>query len=441
MIIVEENDKDMETKRSSNNVLVWVAGGLLAIFLFGSMTMLLVGALIFARSQQMAASPTTSIVTSPAGGAATMTAVEAQPAAPAPPRVIIATPEGGIDYENAALANVYREVNPSVVNISVLADKDSVELEGFTPSWLDDDDLIVVSGGSGFVWDEAGYIVTNNHVVDGAELLHVTFSDGATAVGEVVGVDVDSDLAVVKIDPEGFQLIPVQRGVMEDVYVGMRVVAIGNPFGLEGTVTSGIVSALGRSIPARDSFSIPGSIQTDAAINPGNSGGPLLNERGELIGVNAQIRSEVRSNSGVGFAIPVSIVERVAPALIKDGAYEHAYIGVSGRTVSPICAEALDLPKTARGALVLQVLNRTPAARAGLHGSEREVDSQFPGICPSVGGGDLVTAIDGRPVTRFDDVLTYLESFTAPGDTVRLTVLRDQEVKEIDVTLSARPQR
>ena len=146
---------------------------------------------------------------------------------------------------------------------------------------------------------------------------------------------------MLRIDPEGYDLVPIQRGILDDIFVGMRVAAIGNPFGLEGTLTGGIVSAMGRSIPARTSFSIPDTIQTDAAINPGNSGGPLLNERGELIGVNAQIRSDERANSGVGFAIPISIVERVVPELIADGKYEHSYMGISGQTYNPICAESV----------------------------------------------------------------------------------------------------
>ncbi len=423
----------MDSNRSSNNVFLWAAGGVLALFLFGVMAALLVGVIMFSSISRRAPATTTA--------PAAQVAISRSPAAvQLPARVVIATPEGGIDYENAALAEVYRQVNPAVVNISVLGDPHTLLPDGKTPPGVDENDLFVISGGSGFVWDTEGRIVTNNHVVEGADQLHVTFSDGATAIATVVGTDKDSDLAVIEIDPEGYNLVPVKRGRIEDVYVGMRVIAIGNPFGLEGTMTSGIVSALGRSIPARQSFNIPGSIQTDAAINPGNSGGPLLNERGELIGVNAQIRSEVRSNSGVGFAIPVSIVDRVAPALITDGKYEHSYIGVSGQTLSPLCAEDLGLPKSARGALIIDVLNRTPAARAGLRGGDRGVDTQFPQLCPSQAGGDLVTAIDDYPVTKFDDVLTYLENFTQPGDEIVLTVLRDGEVKEISVTLAPRPR-
>lgn len=424
----------MDSNRSSNNALLWAAGGALAIFLFGVMAALLVGVIMFSSISRRSSTDAPATVSQ-----AVISRPPAAAAVQLPARVVIATPEGGVDYENAALAAVYQQVNPSVVNISVLGDPHTLLPDGATPPGVDENDLFVISGGSGFVWDMDGHIVTNNHVVEGAEELHVTFSDGATAIATVVGTDKDSDLAVIKIDPEGYNLVPVKSGRIEDVYVGMRVIAIGNPFGLEGTMTSGIVSALGRSIPARQSFSIPGSIQTDAAINPGNSGGPLLNERGEVIGVNAQIRSEVRSNSGVGFAIPISIIDRVAPALIANGEYKHSYIGVSGQTFSPLCAEELGLPKNARGALVIDVLGRTPASRAGLRGGDRRVDTQFPQLCPSQAGGDLVTAINGQPVTKFDDVLTYLENFTQPGDEIILTVLRDGEVKEISVTLAPRP--
>jgi 2-alkenal reductase len=223
----------------------------------------------------------------------------------------------------------------------------------------------------------------------------------------------------------------------------MRVAAIGNPFGLQGTLTSGIVSAIGRSIPAptMGNYSIPDSIQTDAAINPGNSGGPLLNERGEVIGVNAQIRSEVRANSGVGFAVPASILGRVVPSLIENGRYEHSYLGVSGVTYSPLCGPDLDLDPAQRGVIVEQVLDGGPAERAGLRGANRPVDTEYPTICPDVTGGDLVTAIEGQPVSSFEEMLTYLARYTSPGDTVQLTVLRDGEERQVDLTLGTRPRR
>ena len=363
----------------------------------------------------------------------------AQAAVPTPiPRIVVATPEGGVDYESAVLMNIYSQVNPSVVNITGLNTGSS--LNEIMPHQFNDEDLLPSGGGSGFVWDREGHIVTNHHVVDEVSQLQVTFSDGTVAIAEVVGSDVSSDLAVIRIDPEGYTLLPVQRGGFDTVRVGMRVAAIGNPFGLAGTLTSGIVSALGRSIPAQNAFSIPGSIQTDAAINPGNSGGPLLNEQGEVIGVNAQIRSEVRANSGVGFAIPIAIVERVVPALIADGIYRHSYLGVSGTTLSPICADDLALDKELRGAYISRVLRGTPASRAGLQGGSGSSNTNYISICPGNVGGDLITAIDGQAVTTFDDILTYLEYNTSPGDKVSLQILRDRELLSIEVTLGARPE-
>jgi 2-alkenal reductase len=353
-------------------------------------------------------------------------------------QVVVQPPPDGIDYESAVLRNVYEQVGPSVVNITVEMDHPSVSGSEDIPS-----DLEITSSGSGFVWDTDGHIVTNYHVVESASKVQVTFSDGTMSIADVVGEDEDSDLAVIQIDPTGYDLVPVRLGSMDDVYVGMRVAAIGNPFGLQGTLTSGIVSAIGRSIPAptMGNYSIPDSIQTDAAINPGNSGGPLLNERGEVIGVNSQIRSEVRANSGVGFAVPASIIGRVIPSLIESGQYEHSYLGVSGVTFSPLCGPDLDLSPGQRGVIVEQVLDGGPAERAGLRGADRQVATEYPSICPSVTGGDLVTAIDGQPVTSFEEMLTYMARYTSPGDTVALTVLRDGEEQQVDLTLGTRPRR
>lgn len=362
-----------------------------------------------------------------------------QVAATPKPLIVVATPEGGVDYESAVLMNIYRQVNPSVVNITALSTGDA--LNEILPHQFEEDELFPLGSGSGFVWDTAGHIVTNHHVVEGVNQLQVTFSDGTMAVAEVLGSDVSSDLAVLRIEPEGYTLIPLQPGSMQDIQVGMRVAAIGNPFGLAGTLTSGIVSALGRSITALNSFSIPGSIQTDAAINPGNSGGPLLNEQGQVIGVNAQIRSDVRANSGVGFAIPIAIVERVVPALIANGTYKHSYLGVRGSTLSPMCAEDLQLEKSLRGAYVSQVLRGTPAARAGLRGGRSASDTAYRTICPANRGGDIIVAINEQSVTSFDDVLTYLEYYTSPGDTITLQVLREGEEIALDLTLAPRPER
>ncbi len=363
-----------QSTNKSNRTALWVIGGLVAFVMVGFLLLSVPLMWFFARAEPQVerreVSPGAEL---PAAQAVVIP----------PPRVVIATPEGGVDYETAALTNIYEQVNPSVVNVTVLNTGRTTAQEGFSPNGVDPEDFIVVSSGSGFVWDMDGHIVTNNHVVEGEEQVQVTFSDGAIAVAEVVGTDVDSDLAVLRIDPEGYHLVPVTVGNLDDVHVGIRVAAIGNPFGLEGTLTSGIVSAVGRSIPAGSGFSIPDSIQTDAAINPGNSGGPLLNERGELIGVNAQIRSSSRSNSGVGFAIPVNVVARVAPALISSGKYTHSFMGISGGTLSPLCAEALGVPKTLRGALVLDVRPGTPADKAGLprrqSGRQHGISRHLPG--------------------------------------------------------------
>lgn len=421
----------VEPKRPSRRIW-WIAGSVVLLMLFSCTAIVVVAGALFIVQ------PSSSAVATPRA----VQVVEARSSVEALPTpiTVIATPEGGVDYETAVLSAIYNQVNPSVVNVTVLSSSSSLLPDDVRPPNIDPDGLLPFSSGSGFVWDLDGHIVTNNHVVDGAQEVQVTFSDGTVAIAEVVGADQDSDLAVLRIDPLGYNLVPVRTGRLEDVYVGMRVAAIGNPFRLEGTLTSGIVSAIGRSIPGRDNFSIPDSIQTDAAINPGNSGGPLLNEQGEVIGVNAQIRSEGGSNSGVGFAIPINIVARVVPALINDGDYQHSYMGVSGGTLSPVCAEDLEVPHELRGAIVNQVLSGSPADRAGLHDGDAASGTHYPGICPTQKGGDIILAINDQPVTKFDDVLSYLQRMTSPGDTVLLTIWRNGETLQLDLTLGARPR-
>jgi 2-alkenal reductase len=420
----------VEPKRPSK-AFWWIGGAILLLLLFScSLATVGAGAWLMAR-------PTSRTASNPRP----VQVVEARSAVQEAPEpvTIIATPEGGVDYETAVLSNIYNQVNSSVVNVTVLNTGRNALPEQALPPDIDPDGLLPFSSGSGFVWDLEGHIVTNNHVVEGADEVQVTFSDGTVAVAEVIGADQDSDLAVLRIDPLGYHLVPIRPGRLEDVTVGMRVAAIGNPFRLEGTLTSGIVSAIGRSIPARDNFSIPDSIQTDAAINPGNSGGPLLNEQGEVIGVNAQIRSEGGSNSGVGFAIPINIVERVVPALISNGEYHHSYMGVQGGTFSPVCAEDLGVPHELRGAIVNQVLPNSPAEDAGLQPGGEPSGTHYPSICPEQSGGDIILAINDQPVTRFDDVLSYLQRTTSPGDTVTLTIWREGETLQIDLVLGARP--
>jgi len=324
--------------------------------------------------------------------------------------------------EDQVLVDLYDRVNPSVVNITIYGSMD--------------DQVVALLQGSGFIYDSLGNIITNAHVVHGATEIEVTFSDGLVRAATLVGEDLNSDLAVVRANlPEG--AIPLPLGEMSDLAVGQTVVAIGNPFGLQGTLTRGIISALGRTIPALTIFSIPQAIQTDAAINPGNSGGPLLNLDGEVIGVNAQIETDGTniSNVGVGFAIPVSIVRRVVPELVANGEYIWPYLGISGGDVIPLLVEAMNLP-VERGAYVGTVLTNTPASRAGLRGASGTVTLDGRTIDT---GGDVITAIDGTPVLSFDDLLIYLSLNAAPDQTVTLTILRDGETRDVPVTLTARP--
>ncbi len=357
---------------------------------------------------------------------------QVQPAAPAPAPITIAP---GADTETEIYTEVYRRVSPSVVRIDNLTAVSSPR---------GSDTALPESQGSGWVWDANGHIVTNHHVVEGADRLMVTLADGVEVPADLIGSDIDSDLAVIRVDPGLVQLVPVARGSLDEVQVGQRAIAIGNPFGFDNSMTTGIVSALGRSIEAQSGYSIPLAIQTDAAINPGNSGGPLLNERGQVIGVNFLIRSAVASSSGVGFAIPINIVERVVPSIIETGAYEHSWLGVSGRTYSPAWAEALGFPVEVRGAYIMSVRQDGPARRAGLRGATTDTNiplaADMSGIVYLQRGGDLVTAIDGQPVRTFDDILIYLESYKSPGDEVVLTVLRaNQGERDLTVPLGRRP--
>ena len=328
-----------------------------------------------------------------------------------------------ISSQDEHLSQLYKDVNPSVVNIMI---------------YTKQNDLYNLSGaGSGFVYDKDGDIITNSHVVHGADEIQIVFSDGTKEIGEVIGIDFHSDLAVVKVDELPADAHPLPLGNMADVMVGESVVAIGDPFGLGGTMTTGIVSALGRTIPALTPFSIPESIQTDAAINPGNSGGPLLNLDGEVIGVNAQIETSgmTRSNSGVGFAIPVSIVKMVIPELIEKGSYAWPWLGVRGGDVSPWLVKAMDLP-VENGAYMAEVDSTGPAYRAGLKGSTGEdvVDGHKVEV-----GGDVIIKIDDQPVHSFTDLLVYIAMKTKPGQEVNLTIIRDGKQKEIKVKLAERP--
>jgi len=295
--------------------------------------------------------------------------------------------------------------------------------------------------GSGFVWDTKGNIVTNNHVVNGATRITVTFSDGTTVDASLVGADSDSDLAVIKVNPDGLQLQPVTLADSTMVKVGQLAIAIGNPFGLENTLTVGFVSAVGRLVSASENavgptYSIPNIIQTDAAINPGNSGGVLLDGMGAVIGVTQSIATQSGSSSGVGFAIPSVIVKQVVPALIKDGHYDHPYLGLSIGTLNPDLAKAMNLPANQRGALVQTITAGGPAEKAGLKGSSTKVT--INGQQTTV-GGDVITAYNDQAVKSSDDLITLLANSGSVGQIVTLTLLRDGKQIQVQVTLGLRP--
>jgi len=301
--------------------------------------------------------------------------------------------------------------------------------------------------GSGFVIDNEGHVVTNQHVVEGASDVEISFYSGFKAHGTVIGSDADADIAVIRVDnAPAEQIHPLALGDSHTLNVGEQVVAIGNPFGLNGTMTLGIVSGLGRTQFAHASpeggfFSTADIIQTDAAINPGNSGGPLFNLNGEVIGVNQSIRTETFNgttgnavNSGVGFSISINLVKRIVPYLIRDGRYEYPYLGISSTSNLGLAEiEALGL-NTYTGAYVLSVTPGGPADQAGIRGG-----SQSTNVEGLEAGGDIITAIDGTPVDTFDELLSYLTTNKSPGDTVVLTVVREGQPTDITVTLGKRP--
>lgn len=310
--------------------------------------------------------------------------------------------------------------------------------------------------GSGFVYDKEGHIVTNYHVVAGDPIkkeFDITFTDGTGYKATVVGADPFAEIAVLKIPLENNtqvrdRLIPLQIGNFSEVSVGQRVAAIGNPFGLSASITEGIVSGLGRVLPALSpensqvpivedtpAFSIPNIIQTDAAINPGNSGGPLLNMRGEVIGINTAIFSATGVYSGVGFAIPSYLIQKVVPSLITTGEYQHPYLGVSGTDINADIAEIMKLPNTT-GFLVIQVTSGSPAEKAGIRGGAilTEINGREVEL-----GGDVIIGIDDKPIRKIDDLLSYLDKEKKVGDKVNLSIIRNGQIQEIGLTLAARP--
>jgi len=345
------------------------------------------------------------------------------------PTLPVSSAPQDISAQQSQFTAIYTQINPGVVSIRTSSDQ-----------------------GSGWVYSGDGYIVTNDHVVNGEATVEVDFASGLKTSGKVVGTDAYSDLAVIKVDVTAAELHPLPLGDSSPLQVGQTVIAIGNPFGLSGTMTTGIISALGRSLPSSEQvesggyFSTADVIQTDTALNPGNSGGPLLDMNGQVIGINSDIvpstttiTSGQATNSGIGFAISINTIKKVVPSLIQTGKYTYPYLGIStlaDEYLSLDVINALGLTKTA-GAYVMSVASGGPADKAGILGGTQPVTLQgFTGLNK---GGDLIIAIDGHPVLSYDDMIRYLDLNKAPGDTVTLTVLRGDQQKDIPIVLGTRP--
>jgi serine protease Do len=361
-----------------------------------------------------------------------------------------------------ATNNIVQNPAKTFVDIFKLTQNSTVQIKSTVS---DNNEIIIVNGnpidknnvvlGSGFVYDTQGHIVTNNHVVSAAHKVEVTFVDGNTYSAKVIGGDPYTDLAVLQITDNKFlpkTVVPLMIGNSSNLQPGETIAAIGNPFGLYGSITEGIVSGVGRLLPLSETepidpqqglfssamsapaFSIPNIIQTDAAINPGNSGGPLLNMKGEVIGINTAIFSNTGSNSGVGFAIPSDTMKKVVPSLVRSGTYEHSYLGVSGIDVTPEIANIMKLNET-RGFLVTDITSGSPADKAGIHGGD--VLTDLNGTEVEL-GGDVIIGIDNTAVRKIDDILSYLEREKQVGDIAKLTIIRDGKPQEVNVTLSNR---
>lgn len=294
--------------------------------------------------------------------------------------------------------------------------------------------------GSGFVYDNNGHIITNNHVVSSGDRLDITFLDGTVYRASLIGSDPFTDLAVLYAEEVPREkLIPLPLADSSAIRVGEQVAAIGNPFGLSGSMSAGIISGVGRLLPAQEAgdFSIPDVIQTDAPINPGNSGGPLLNMRGEAIGINSAIYSSTGQFAGVGFAIPSNTMEKVVPSLITTGSFKHPWLGVAGRDMTPGIADRLGLEEP-RGFLVMDLVAGSPAGLAGIRGGDE--DATIDGV-PVKLGGDVIVGVDNKTVRKIDDILVYLQREKAVGDELQLTILRDGQEMNITAVLGARPSQ
>jgi S1-C subfamily serine protease len=330
---------------------------------------------------------------------------------------------------------IYRHDGGGVAFIQ--ADEPAQESSGLSPFGEEESSGGGVATGSGFVIDPEGHILTNNHVVEGANRIQVKLgASDTTYAAQVVGTDPATDLALLKVDAPADQLHPLNLGDSSKLQVGDPVVAIGNPFGLDRTVTSGIVSALQRQIQAPNGFSISNVIQTDAAINPGNSGGPLIDASGSVVGINSQIETGGSSsgNVGIGFAIPINTAREVVTQLENSGKVEHAYLGIEGGSITPDLARALSLP-VKQGVLVASVVKGGPADKAGIEGGDTSATIEGANVTL---GGDIITKVDGKDVNSMDEVVSIVNA-ARPGDSLDVTILRDNSTKTVTVTLGDRP--
>jgi S1-C subfamily serine protease len=328
--------------------------------------------------------------------------------------------------EEEQIIDVYARVSPAVVFIT-----SRVLVRDFFMGIMPQEGT-----GSGFVVDKEGHVITNNHVVEGADRIVVTLDDETSIEAALVGTDPSNDVAVLKIDVPAEKLHPITLGTSSNLRVGQTAIAIGNPFRLERTLTTGVISSLGRPLDSGGERPIYDVIQTDAAINPGNSGGPLLNTAGEVIGVNTAIVSPSGGSIGLGFAVPIDTVKRVANSILERGYYPHPWLGITGVGITPDLAELLDL-SVERGVLVIDVTRGEAAAEAGLRGGQRNVRV---GEYIVAVGGDIVTAIDGSPLRDMGDLVQYLETRTEVGQRIELTVVRDGEERIFTVTLGEQPR-
>jgi len=322
--------------------------------------------------------------------------------------------------KNLSLIEIFEKSEAGVVRVNVQR-----TIEDLTPTGV----------GSGFVFDKKGHVITNAHVVEGATKVVVTFLDGRSYNAEIIGVDTFTDIAVIKVNADLSLLHPLSLGDSSNLQVGEPIAAIGNPFGLSGSMTSGIVSQLGRLLPSGLGYSIPDVIQTDAAINPGNSGGPLLNMRGEIVGINTAIQSATGEFTGVGFAVPSQTLAKIVPNLIQNGEYKHPWIGISGRDIDPDLAKVLKL-NDAVGFLVVTVVPDSPASKAGLHGSVNTVD--VDGVQYTI-GGDIILSVDDVEVRKISDILIHLQRQKSVGDDLVLEILRDGRTTSFTIILGERP--